>query len=129
MIMDALDTLSQLALAHADQLAILESVQNCGSNQQSADQDLLCIPDEDILTTPEELDTQDTMPEHMASNFMFHSTSIMTNSQSCRQQKQMGEYICICQKFSSAYDVEHCLVQANIETKDIVQLCLHLHSL
>lgn len=31
MIMDGLDTLSQIALAHADQLAILEEVQRCTS--------------------------------------------------------------------------------------------------
>lgn len=103
MIMDALETLSQLALASADQLAIMEAV------QQSADQDLLCIPDEDILHTSGTLDTPITISEHLANNFVFNSdsnTAAMMGNQGCRQQEQISKYyvfylfdlhyICIC---------------------------------
>lgn len=92
MIMDALDALSQLALAQVDQLAILEAVQNCSSNQQSADQDLLCIPDEDILSTPGSLDNTVTLSEHMGSDFVFnHNNASMMQDNSCRQQKRSGK--------------------------------------
>lgn len=54
MIMDGLDTLSQIALAHADQLAILEEVQRCTSQNIDAG----ALPEipvdyDDILNTPE----------------------------------------------------------------------------
>lgn len=91
MIMDALDTLPQLA--HADQLAILEAVQNCVSNQPSADQDLLDIPDEDILNTPRVLDTPVTMSEHIGNNFLFHSDNALTSNYGCRQEKLIGKYM------------------------------------
>lgn len=72
MIMDGLDTLSQIALAHADQLAILEAaVQQCNNNQQvAADQDLLSIPDEDILKTSTNLNTNEAMS--LDTNFIFN---------------------------------------------------------
>ncbi|XP_067928678.1 early growth response protein 1-B-like [Watersipora subatra] len=88
MIMDALDSLSHLA--QVDQLALLEAVQNCSSNQQLADQDLLCIPDEDILTTPESLDTSINALDHMASNYIYNQESIMIPNHDCREQKQFG---------------------------------------
>lgn len=87
--MDALDSLSHLA--QVDQLALLEAVQNCSSNQQLADQDLLCIPDEDILTTPESLDTSINALDHMASNYIYNQESIMIPNHDCREQKQFGK--------------------------------------
>jgi len=87
--MDALDTLSQIALAHADQLAILEAVQRCADSQQSADQDLLCIPDEDILKTPGSLDTPVTTQASIGSNFVF-GEDVMDTDSSCRQRTSSG---------------------------------------
>lgn len=90
--MDALDTLSQIALAHADQLAILEAVQQCAANQQSADQDLLSIPDEDILKTPGSLDTPVSNQATMSNNFIF-GDDMMDTENSCRQRSNSSKLL------------------------------------
>lgn len=98
--MDALEALSQLALAQVDplaqvdQLALLEAVQNCSSNPPVSDQDLLSIPDEDILTTHGSLDIPVSAATSMDRTFNFDSQSdLMTNS--CRQQKQIDSNLYI----------------------------------
>ena len=91
MIMDALDTLSQIAMAHSDQLAILEAVQRCADNQQSADQDLLSIPDEDILKTPGSLDTPVSTQASISTNFVF-GEDVMDTDSSCRQRANSGMF-------------------------------------
>lgn len=71
--MDGLDTLSQIALAHADQLALLEAaVQQCNDSNQptAADQDLLSIPDEDILKTSANINASEAMS--LDTNFIFN---------------------------------------------------------
>lgn len=90
--MDALDTLSQIALAHGDQLALLEAVQQCSTSHQSADQDLLSIPDEDILNTPASLNTPGVLDTavSMGHNFNFNTDSVM-GTDGCRQPTQAGK--------------------------------------
>jgi len=87
MVIDGLDTLSQVALAQADHLGILDNYQQCSSMDD--DQDLFMI-DEDMLATPDALHSATSSCGGLSTNFLFGNDLMEDNH---RQPTQIGECV------------------------------------